>query len=165
MNTPAQRQYIVQFLDNFLEKQSENRNISFLDMNKFSGEVTKEATNKLVSLGIVGIVSGFADGTFRPQGTITKAEMVTMLYRILQYYNFDVIKISDVLYGNYYDYYWNKSLELLEAVNKERIALDIAPLKYDADLNALCEIKNIKKSIYGYDTFEDKIQYDVYVKD
>lgn len=157
MNTPAQRQYIVQFLGNFLENQTEHRNIIFIDMNKFSNEVTKEAANKLVSLGIV---SGFTDSTFRPQNTITKAEMVTMLYRILQYYNFDIIKISDVLYGNYYDYYWNESLELLELVNEERIALGITPLKYDADLNALCEIKNIEKSIYGYDTFEDKIQYD-----
>lgn len=34
------------------------------------------------------------------------------------------------------------------------------PLKYDADLNALCEIKMLEKSIYGYDTFTQPIKYD-----
>lgn len=36
----------------------------------------------------------------------------------------------------------------------------VSELKYDADLNALCEMKMLEKSIYGLDTFTKQIQYD-----
>ena len=31
-----------------------------------------------------GIISGYGDGTFRPQEPITRAEVATMIYRIIR---------------------------------------------------------------------------------
>lgn len=49
---------------------------------------------------------------------------------------------------------------LLNLVNDARRKAGVSELKYDADLNALCEMKMLEKSIYGLDTFTKQIQYD-----
>lgn len=68
----------------------------------------------------MGILSGFGDGTFRPNAVVTKAELVTMFYRLLQQNGYDMEKLSEQLYGNYHDFYWEESAKLLELVNQER---------------------------------------------
>ena len=72
----------------------------------------------------------------------------------------DMDTVSDHLYGNYHGYFWEQEAKLLELVNAERKKAGKDRLVYDADLNALCEIKMLEKSIYGKDTFEKLIQYD-----
>lgn len=48
----------------------------------------------------------------------------------------------------------------LDLVNDARRKAGVSELKYDADLNALCEMKMLEKSIYGLDTFTKQIQYE-----
>jgi hypothetical protein len=68
--------------------------------------------------------------------------------------------ISDNLYGNYHSYYWEEEAKLLNLVNDARRKNGARELKYDADLNALCEIKMLEKSIYGMETFGQQIHVD-----
>ena len=83
-----------------------------------------------------------------------------MFYRLLQQNGYDMEKLSEQLYGNYHHFYWKESAKLLELVNQERKKNGVPTLRYDADLQALCEIKNIERSLNGYSTIEKLISYD-----
>ena len=91
---------------------------------------------------------------------VTKAELAVMLYKVLEKSGFDMDTVSDNLYGNYHDYYWEEEEKLLNLVNEARKQAGVKELKYDVNLNALCEIKMLEKSIYGMETFSQTIQYD-----
>ena len=91
---------------------------------------------------------------------MTKAELAAMLYRDMEKSQFDRNIVSDNLYGKYHSYYWDEEEKLLNLVNDARRKAGVSELKYDADLNALCEMKMLEKSIYGLDTFTKQIQYD-----
>ena len=91
---------------------------------------------------------------------MTKAELAAMLYKVMEKSQFDRNLISDNLYGKYHSYYWDEEEKLLDLVNDARRKAGVSELKYDADLNALCEMKMLEKSIYGLDTFTKQIQYD-----
>lgn len=156
LEQPAQRQYIAYFLSQFLPRQAGQTEVPFTDIAGCAQPV-RTAISKLVNHKIL---SGFYDNTFRPEASVTKAEMGSMLYRLLQSNDYDMEELSDVLYGNYHAFYWSESQKLLEMVNQEREKKGIAPLQYDDDLHALCEIKNIERSLNGYDTFEHIIAYD-----
>lgn len=155
----AQRQYIASFLVNMLPP-SEEKIVSvhpFQDADQFSSIMCREAMARLAE---EGILSGYTDGTIRPNGTVTKAELAVMLYKVLGKTQFNMDAVSDNLYGNYHDYYWQEEEKLLHLVNEARRKAGVKELVYDADLNALCEIKMLEKSIYGYETFTNPIQYD-----
>lgn len=155
----AQRQFIAFFLVNPLdEPEGQTAPVKqFRDSDQFRSAQCRISMERLVQ---EKIISGYTDGTIRPTAAVTKAEFAVMLYRALEKNQFDMDKISDILYGNYHDYYWEEEGKLLDMVNAERKKNGVAPLQYDADLNALCEIKMMEKSIYGYDTFTDPIQFD-----
>lgn len=155
----VQRQYIASFLVNMLPP-AEERIVSehpFQDANQFSSIMCREAMARLAEKGIL---SGYTDGTIRPNGTVTKGELAVMLYKVLEKSRFNMDAVSDNLYGNYHDYYWQEEEKLLHLVNDARRKAEVKELVYDADLNALCEIKMLEKSIYGYETFTNPIQYD-----
>lgn len=156
LEQPAQRQYIALFLSHFLEEKTMAYAAAFSDTAQCSPNI-QNAISKLVN---AGILSGFGDGTFRPNATVTKAELVTMCYRLLQQNGYDMEKLSEQLYGNYHRFYWEESTKLLELVNQERRKNGVPTLRYDADLQVLCEIKNIERSLNGYTTFEKLISYD-----
>lgn len=156
LEQPAQRQYIALFLSHFLEENQTAYTTAFSDTAQCSQSI-QNAISKLVN---AGIISGFDDGTFRLNTVVTKAELVTMFYRLLQQNGYDMEKLSEKLYGNYHDFYWEESAKLLELVNQERRKNGVSELRYDADLQALCEIKNIERSLNGYSTFEQLISYD-----
>ena len=155
----AQRQYIAAFLVNMLDPMAVSLDTQkyFSDMSQFSSALGRTSMERLVQ---EGIISGFADGTIRPNANVTKAELAVMLYKVLERSNFDMDKVSEHLYGNYHSYYWEEEGKLLNLVNEARRKDGVNTLKYDADLNALCEIKMIEKSIYGMDTFSQLIQVD-----
>ncbi len=155
----AQRQYIAAFLANMLDPMEVDFGTQkyFKDMNQFSSQLGRTAMERLVQ---EGILSGYADGTIRPTAKVTRAELAVMLYKVLEKSNFNMDSISDNLYGNYHSYYWEEEAKLLNLVNEARRYDGVKELKYDADLNALCEIKMIEKSIYGMDTFSQLIHVD-----
>ena len=64
-----------------------------------------------------GIISGYADGTIRPDAAVTKAELAVMLYKVLEKSQFDMTKINDNLYANYQGYYWEEEEKLLKLVD------------------------------------------------
>ena len=49
----------------------------------FSDVTAKNNLEAIAALASIGIVNGYSDGTFRPKGTITRAEFVTMTDRFL----------------------------------------------------------------------------------
>lgn len=155
----ARRQYIAAFLVNMLDPMAVSLDTQkyFSDMSQFSSALGRTPMERLVQ---EGIISGFSDGTIRPNANVTKAELAVMLYKVLERSNFDMDKVSDNLYGNYHSYYWEEEGKLLNLVNETRRKDGVNTLKYDTDLNALCEIKMIEKSIYGMDTFSQLIQVD-----
>lgn len=129
----------------------------FADEIRFQSALCKDAMKRLTG---ENIISCYADGTIRPEGTVTKAELAAMLYRVMEKSQFDRNIVSDNLYGKYHSYYWDEEEKLLNLVNDARRKAGVSELKYDADLNALCEMKMLEKSIYGLDTFTKQIQYD-----
>ena len=155
----AQRQYIAAFLANMLDPMitTVGTQKHFKDMNQFSSALGRTSMERLIQ---EEIISGYADGTIRPAANVTKAELAVMLYKVLEKSSFDMDKVSDNLYGNYHSYYWEEAGKLLDLVNEARRYDGVRELKYDADLNALCEIKMLEKSIYGMDTFSQLIQMD-----
>jgi len=155
----AKRQYIAAFLVNMLNPMELTLDTQkyFTDMNQFSSALARTSMERMVQ---EGILSGYADGTIRPNANVTKAELAVMLYKVLEKSNFDMDTVSDNLYGNYHSYYWEEEGKLLDLVNEARRKDGERELKYDADLNALCEIKMLEKSIYGMDTFSQLIQVD-----
>lgn len=159
MGDTAQRQYIVSFLANMLDPmtQTETQRMLFRDSDRIRSAMIREDMERMVS---ERIISGFSDGTIRPEAPVTKAELAVMIYKVLEKSDFDMDKISEHLYGNYHAYYWQEEKKLLELVNQERKWNGRKPLNYNADLNALCEIKMLEKSIYGYDNFTQLIKYD-----
>ena len=52
-------------------------------------KVDADAVDTLVSLGIV---EGFEDGSFQPNGTVTRAQMAKMIYVPVSYTHLDVYK-------------------------------------------------------------------------
>ena len=155
----ARRQYLAALLVNMLDPMAVSLDTQkyFSDMSQFSSALGRTPMERLVQ---EGIISGFSDGTIRPNANVTKAELAVMLYKVLERSNFDMDKVSDNLYGNYHSYYWEEEGKLLNLVNETRRKDGVNTLKYDTDLNALCEIKMIEKSIYGMDTFSQLIQVD-----
>ena len=60
------------------------RSIGPLENNKFSDvKDTHWAAQYINALNLRGIISGYEDGTFKPDNTITRAEAVTMINRVL----------------------------------------------------------------------------------
>ena len=159
LGSQAQRQYIAVFLENMLDPMEVTLDTQryFKDMNQFTSSLGRMAMERMVQ---EGIISGYADGTIRPTAKVTKAELAVMLYKVLEKSNFDMDTISDNLYGNYHSYYWEEEAKLLNLVNDARRNNGVRELKYDADLNALCEIKMLEKSIYGMETFGQQIHVD-----
>ena len=155
----AQRQYIAVFLANMLDPMEVTLDTQkhFKDMNQFSSAHGRTSMERLVQ---EKIISGYADGTIRPAAKVTRAELAVMLYKVLEKAGFDMDKVSDNLYGNYHSYYWQEEAKLLNLVNEARRHNGTKELKYDADLNALCEIKMLEKSIYGMETFGQQIYVD-----
>ena len=135
----VQRQYIASFLVSMLPMQEKERvsEQQFADEIRFQSALCKDAMKRLTG---ENIISCYADGTIRPEGTVTKAELAAMLYKVMEKSQFDRNLISDNLYGKYHSYYWDEEEKLLDLVNDARRKAGVSELKYDADLNALCEI-------------------------
>lgn len=155
----VERQYITWFLSNMMDHAGDTalmNNMGYCDATLFNNMDMLNIMNQMVG---EGIITGFPDNTIRPQGIVTKAEFATMLYKVLERYGFDIDDINNNLYGNYHRYFWNEESRLMELVNEERRNSGISTLRYDSDLNALCEIKMLEKSIYGYKSFEQITEY------
>ena len=44
------------------------------------GLVDIEATEAVDTLSALGVINGYEDGSFKPNGTVTRAEMAAMIY-------------------------------------------------------------------------------------
>lgn len=154
LTEPAQRQHIAQFAVNLLgyKKSDLDTKLNYSDeqnINRYSNGVIYDAVKRLVSNDII---SGYPDGSFRPQGTITRAELVVMLTKILDKYNWDMDTISNNMYGNYNLWNWEQDKLLGDLVNEARNEAGQKPLIIDKDLQALTAIRVIEKSVYGKDS-------------
>ena len=105
--------------------------------------------DKITTMYNAGIINGYPDGTFNPTGTITRAEMVAMLQRVLDLYNGDKGAISDNLYGNYMRPYWHQEDVLLELTNQDRANNGLPALKKSANLTAAARITALDLGING----------------
>lgn len=83
----------------------------FADEIRFQSALCKDAMKRLTG---ENIISCYADGTIRPEGTVTKAELAAMLYRVMEKSQFDRNIVSDNLYGKYHSYYWDEEENAFE---------------------------------------------------
>ena len=60
------------------------------------------AKDAIVTMQESGFINGYADGTFRPEKGITRAELVTILNRMNQFYLEEEIRFTDVESGDWY---------------------------------------------------------------
>lgn len=151
----ASRQYVALFLANMVEsKESDNTvSLNYKDKSSINANSDSDILKAIKRLVNNDIISGYADNTFRPESLVTRAELVSMLTKILDTYQWDMDVISDNLYGNYKQFFWEQDEALMELVNEARIAGGVQPVVYNADLQAICEVKMIDKTINGYDSF------------
>ena len=149
-NKSASRQHIVLFLANMLQYESANTNLGFhdiADFDPYSNDACKAATAKMTKHGII---QGYSDNTFRPNATITRAELVTILVRLLDLHDWDMGKLHDNLYGNHQKYFWDEEEKLIGLVNAARAGKGIATLVRDKNLVALARIKSIDFLVNDY---------------
>lgn len=74
INKPITRGEVVALMDGFLYYDAdENTNFNDIADNKFRSSILKAYTN--------GLIKGYGDGSFRPNGTITRAEIAVILDR------------------------------------------------------------------------------------
>lgn len=160
----AQRQHIAQFAVNLLEYKESDLNtiLNYTDelrINNYSDGVIYNAVKRMVNNNIV---TGYPDGSFRPEDTITRAELVVMLTKILDKYQWDMDTISNNMYGNYYLWNWEQDRLLGDLVNEARKNAGITPLETDKDLDAMAAIRIIEKSVYGMNSGGDAHQSQFY---
>lgn len=71
----------------------------FSDYNQIS-----ESAKPYIAIAVEkGVISGFTDGTFKPQATITRAESSAMLWRAFQYGNDDKVVVDDFDLEEFYE--------------------------------------------------------------
>ena len=150
--TEAQRQYVALYLANMLEyKESEFvQSLSYNDISEIDTRNETSCTGGISRMAENEIITGYPDNTFRPTASVSRAELVAILTRMLDKYSWDMDVIHDNLYGNYNMYEWQEEKELLELVNTERKEAGINELKYDPNLTALARIKAIDIHINDY---------------
>lgn len=149
-NKAASRQHIALFLANMLEYEDGVASLAFSDTAEFdpySNDACKKATTRMVQRDII---KGYPNNTFRPNATITRAELVTIMIRILDQYDWDIGVLHDNLYGNHQKYFWDEEEKLIELVNAARAEKDIGTLERDKNLVALARIKSIDFLVNGY---------------
>ena len=108
-----------------------------------------------------GLVKGYTDGTYRPDGNISKAEFITLINRILGYYeqgddNYDDIAESEwfseetaiAKNNNYMDWYWQEDLLPNQNITREEVSAILACI---TNINATEDLTAI-------DGFDDKDQ-------
>jgi len=89
----------------------------------------KEAIKNLVE---AGIISGYEDGTFKPDNTMTREEMVVLLSRILNLNNVP----KDTTKGNFDDLQGSYAANEIRAEAQAGIITGKADAKFDAKSNA-----------------------------
>lgn len=75
IDKPITRGEVVALMDTFLEPTDVDMNFSDVYNTRFIGSIRKAYGN--------GLIEGYPDGTFRPDSTITRAEMATILGRYI----------------------------------------------------------------------------------
>jgi len=149
-NKSASRQHISLFLANMLQYEEANTNLGFsdaADFDSYSNDACKVATAKMTRHNII---QGYPDNTFRPNATITRAELVTILVRVLDLHDWDMGSLHDNLYGNHQKYFWGEEEKLIGLVNAARAEKGTAPLTRDKNLVALARIKSIDFMVNDY---------------
>jgi|GEM_PF-926745 len=149
-NKSASREHIALFLANMLSYEIVNSSTSFSDMNDidtYNNGICKMAIQKMVKYEII---NGYPDNTFKPKGAITRAELVTILTRVMGMHGWDMGTLYDNLYGNHQMYFWNEEETLIELVNASRAEKGITPLVRDNNLMALARIKSIDMLVNNY---------------
>ena len=74
INKPITRGEVVALMDAFLEYESDEvPNFNDIHNNRFKQSILKAYSN--------GLIKGYEDGSFRPNGTITRAEIAVILDR------------------------------------------------------------------------------------
>ena len=150
----AKRQYVAFYLANMIEYVAY---IYQLQGYSDASEIDVQVINPINCMVFNGIIKGYPDGTFKPNGTITRAELVAMLTRILDKYNWDMLTIHDNLYGNYYAYFWEQAQTTVRLTNEERRDAGLNELRLDPNLQALAEIKAIDFIVNGYFAHESSV--------
>ncbi len=75
MNRPITRAEVVALMDVFMKDNPTENIFSDIDGNRFSSSILKSYSN--------GLITGYPDGTFKPNGAITRAEMAVILNRYI----------------------------------------------------------------------------------
>jgi len=162
MTAQVQRQFAAFFISNMLDSSAISTDApAFSDMDQvdtsFIGPGSTSnmeslptlVADKIATMFNAGIINGYEDGTFKPLGTITRAEMVAMLQRVLDKYDSDINVISENLYGSYWAGYWHQEDILLELTNQDRAKNGLAPLKKSANLTAEARIVALDLGLNG----------------
>lgn len=152
INTPAKRQYIALYLSGLVAYSTIDLNYQLLytDISSFDHSSNETIIKAVKKLSANNIMDGYENGAFQPNGTITRAELATILNRILELYNWDKDALHDNLYGNFNITRWQEEMKLLELVSDAREAEGLNRLNYDPNLRALAQIKAIDFSVNDY---------------
>lgn len=130
---------------------------AFSDMSDCDVRAENATTKAISKLVDFGIISGYPDNSFKPNGEVTRAELVAMFTRIFNLYNWDKLILHDNLYANYYMYFWRQEQEVERMVNEERRQEGLRELRLDPNLQALARIKSIDFMVNDYFAHESPI--------
>jgi len=95
-NDPVTRGQFAAFIDRAYGKYlPNNSNIEFKDVPK-----TLSSHDAIKKLAGAGIATGYKDGTFKPNETLTKEDLATFMYRTVKYLEGKKVKVGNELNNN-----------------------------------------------------------------
>jgi len=92
--------------------------LSFSDV-----KITDWYYNDIKTASAENIVNGYPDGTFRPQGSVSRAEFIKMLVESMKYEKMNGLYFSDTLFDKSNDLYWFHS-PISTAINENILYRD-----------------------------------------
>ncbi|WP_422486375.1 S-layer homology domain-containing protein [Gudongella sp. DL1XJH-153] len=147
-NSPISRYNMARIVSNVLDHQNYRPQADLpqyeqliKDIWEISSLGSSETKNAVLNSYSSGILTGYVDGAFRGNSTLTRSEAATVLLRIKyeQYRALPEVKTT-------VDY----NQRILDLVNIERAAEGIKPLKLHAELSKVAYEKSKDMAIYDY---------------
>ena len=144
--------------------------VSVLGVDDFNDIENHWAEDKIEKWAEEGRISGYPDGSFKPDGNITKAEFITLINNLYGYSEVDSANFSDVgseaWYANqtaiaksnrYMEWYQKNQLEPDEAISREDVSVILAEILASKSSNPESVLESFEDGTMVEETHQSQV--------